>query len=126
LSPLKSSNAKTTAVTPSDFPLSPLPEPFAGGIGHSMKHPSGLIEFAQRRRDGNIENLNSNGHVAGAISVHNDVPPTYLTDLDTIDFSNLQTPASLFLPTTAYETFQKATDLTVLKEANYVFLGLST
>ncbi|HUR97270.1 MAG TPA: ATP-grasp domain-containing protein [Pyrinomonadaceae bacterium] len=94
-----------------EFPLSPLPEPFGGGIGHSMKHPSGLIEFAQRRRDENIENINSNGHVAGTISFQNDVPPTYLTDLATIDFTNLQTPASLFLPTTAYESFHNATGL---------------
>ena len=94
-----------------EFPLSPLPEPFAGGIGHSMKHPSGLIEFAQRRRDENIEKVNSNGHVAGAISFHNDVPSTYLADLEAVDFSNLQTPTSLFFPTTAYETFHKVKDL---------------
>ncbi len=31
-----------------EMPLSPLPEPFAGGIGHSLKHPSGLLGFADK------------------------------------------------------------------------------
>ncbi|HEX8525623.1 ATP-grasp domain-containing protein, partial [Allosphingosinicella sp.] len=31
-----------------DYPLPPLPEPFAGAIGHSMKHPSGLPSLAER------------------------------------------------------------------------------
>lgn len=30
------------------FPLSPLPEPYPGGIGHSMKHPSGTLALAER------------------------------------------------------------------------------
>src|SRR5688572_6898451 len=86
-----------------EFPLSPLPEPFAGAIGHSMKHPSGLIEFAQKLRDRNAEKAKSNGHHASFSSVKTEVPPTFVTDLNAIDFTNLQTPASLFLPSTAYE-----------------------
>jgi diaminopimelate decarboxylase len=99
-----------------EFPLSPLPEPFAGGVGHSMKHPSGLIEFAQRRRDEKVEKATSNGRVADAISFHNDVPSTYLADLAAIDFSDLQTPASLFFPTTAGEMFHKASEMNRAKE----------
>lgn len=90
------------------FPLSPLPEPFAGAIGHSMKHPSGLIEFAQKLRDQNTAKIKSNGHGVLPLSVKIDVPQTYATDLDAIDFTNLQTPASLFLPNTAYESFRAA------------------
>jgi diaminopimelate decarboxylase len=31
-----------------DYPLPPLPEPFAGAVGHSMKHPSGLTSLAKK------------------------------------------------------------------------------
>src|SRR5687768_9656682 len=76
-----------------EFPLSPLPEPFGGGIGHSMKHPSGLIEFAQRMRDDGRSEPGSNGHVAGNAQQKNPVPETYLRDLQKIDLRSLQTPA---------------------------------
>ena len=89
-----------------EFPLSPLPEPFAGAIGHSMKHPSGLIEFAQKLRDRDLEKVKSNGHIAPVRSIKTDIPPTFVTDLNGIDFTNLQTPASLFLPQTAHEAFR--------------------
>jgi diaminopimelate decarboxylase len=89
-----------------EFPLSPLPEPFAGAIGHSMKHPSGLIEFAQKLRDRKRDAVKTNDNVVPHAVVRNDVPPTFLADLDMIDFTNLQTPASLFLPQTAHEAFR--------------------
>ncbi|HEX6123996.1 MAG TPA: hypothetical protein VFZ23_01360 [Pyrinomonadaceae bacterium] len=89
------------------FPLSPLPEPYAGGIGHSMKHPSGLIEFSQRLRDDRFENENTNGHAEPATRV-NAVPASFVSDLNRVDFKSLETPASIFLPTTAYETFANA------------------
>ena len=38
----------------SEYPLPALVEPFAGGIGHSLKHPSGLLGFANRLHDKGI------------------------------------------------------------------------
>ena len=89
-----------------EFPLSPLPEPFAGAIGHSMKHPSGLTEFSQKLREREIQRSQTNGHVKIVNSVAAEIPETFVTDLNAIDFSNIQTPASLFLPNTAYEAFR--------------------
>lgn len=44
------------------YPLPSLPEPFSGGIGHSLKHPSGLLGFANRlhaqRSDDNNDTAN--------------------------------------------------------------------
>ena len=96
-----------------NFPLSPLPEPFGGGVGHSMKHPSGLIEFAQRLRDDQaasnaLSNGNGNGHVKTVKPPAHDVPVTYLEDLAQIDFTDIETPASIFLPRTASDTFRRA------------------
>ncbi|HVF30910.1 MAG TPA: ATP-grasp domain-containing protein [Pyrinomonadaceae bacterium] len=95
-----------------EFPLPPLPEPFAGAVGHSMKHPSGLIEFAQRLRDERaasaVTNGSSNGHVKTFKPAAKNIPATYLQDLATIDFTNLSTPSSLFLPVTASEMFRRA------------------
>lgn len=99
-----------------EFPLSPLPEPFPAGIGHSMKHPSGLIEFSQRLHAPDANgNSNGNGHKqnghAKVLKFAEQVPTTYLEDLEKIDFTNIQTPASLFLPRTAREMFGKATKI---------------
>ena len=106
----------------SEFPLSPLPEPFGGAVGHSMKHPSGLIEFAQRLRDDRqtaADKAKTNGHVPvdTSVSFRNDVPRSYVSDLETVDFSNLQTPASIFLANTAVETFRNATRLNNKEDA---------
>ena len=95
------------------FPLAPLPEPFAGGIGHSMKHPSGLTEFAQKLRDDQaatdaISKANGNGDASLVHRKSETVPSTYLEDLDQIDFTNIETPSSIFLPRTAAETFRRA------------------
>jgi hypothetical protein len=38
-----------------EYPLPPLPEPYAGAIGHSMKHPSGLTSLAERLHKADIE-----------------------------------------------------------------------
>ena len=90
-----------------EFPLSPLPEPFAGGIGHSMKHPSGLIEFSQRLRDDRARTEGSNGH-AGMKQSNDRVPSAFTSDIERIDFANLETPSSIFLPETAHRTFANA------------------
>jgi diaminopimelate decarboxylase len=57
----------------SQLPLPPLPEPFAGAVGHSLKHPSGLPALAERLHKLKPELLqltaevsaNANGHSNG-------------------------------------------------------------
>lgn len=93
----------------SEFPLSPLPEPLGGAIGHSLKHPSGLLEFAQRLERNmpvsGSDNRNTDKHA------HNRLPATFIDDLNRVDIGRLQTPASILLPATAASYFQNAADL---------------
>ena len=88
----------------SEFPLPPLPEPFGGAIGHSMKHPSGLLEFAQRLN----KPENGNGHSEYSKQAANPVPDTYLTDLQAADLGRLKTPSSIFFESTAASYFDNA------------------
>ncbi len=92
-----------------DYPLPSLPEPFGGGIGHSLKHPSGLLGFANRLHEaGFAENNNCDGH--GRI-VKNDlsgVPKSFVEDITEVDFQNVQTPSFLFLEKTACRLFRRA------------------
>jgi diaminopimelate decarboxylase len=93
-----------------NFPLSPLPEPFGGGVGHSLKHPSGLLEFARKLRDDKDLNVvrPEEFHVR---SRPPGIPDSYIADLDSIDLRSLQTPASLFFPKTAKGMFARTADL---------------
>lgn len=96
-----------------EFPLSPLPEPLAGRIGHSLKHPSGLIQLASRLHDLDLlktAGSNGNGKVVNFTAA--EIPSNFIQDLQTVDFSQTQTPANLFLESTAHEYFQKAKALT--------------
>jgi len=104
----------------SEFPLSPLPEPYGGGIGHSMKHPSGLIEFAQRLRDEKAPKTNGNGHGILVDSGSAALPASYIADLEKVDLQKLQTPANLYLEQTAVETFQMASKLTAARSHGFV------
>lgn len=96
----------------SEYPLSPLPEPFGGGIGHSLKHPSGLIQFANRLHKLDFDN-GQIGDGSGDKSKNQPtvVPETFVEDLKEMDFSEMQTPASLFLKTTAADSFARAAAL---------------
>ncbi|HEX8528046.1 hypothetical protein, partial [Allosphingosinicella sp.] len=93
----------------SDYPLPPLPEPFAGAIGHSMKHPSGLPSLAERlhQRDrgpaGPEQSEDSGGEAPS-------VPASFLADLGGVDFAKVQTPEFLFLESTALSLFRKANE----------------
>ena len=94
-----------------EFPLSPLSEPYGGAVGHSMKHPSGLIEFAQKLHDRDKPKPSSNGHHKVTPKPFEVIPDSYLSDLQNIDFKRLQTPAGLFFPNTAIEMFSDAARL---------------
>jgi len=49
----------------SQFPLPPLPEPYPGGIGHSLKHPSGTLALAERLQKLNVINDNGGANAQG-------------------------------------------------------------
>lgn len=93
-----------------EFPLSPLPEPLAGRIGHSLKHPSGLLQFASRLHKTN-GTRQGNGNGAAAKAKPAKIPATYIEDLSEYDFAKIQTPASLFMKKTATEFFHNAAAL---------------
>ncbi|HYP00837.1 MAG TPA: ATP-grasp domain-containing protein [Pyrinomonadaceae bacterium] len=106
----------------SRFPLPPLPEPFPGGIGHSMKHPSGTLALAERLHklqtvvgdvgNGNGHgNGNGNGHAAAKDLGETVVPPSFVEDLKTFDFAEIETPSFLFLERTARSLFKRASGL---------------
>ncbi len=94
-----------------DFPLSPLPEPFGGAVGHSMKHPSGLIEFAQKLHRSDAQPNHSNGHSKMITATEDDIPETYIRDLETVDFESLRTPAPLYFEQTAAEIFKRTAEI---------------
>jgi diaminopimelate decarboxylase len=104
----------------SQFPLPSLPEPFPGGIGHSMKHPSGTPALAERLHKLHVIESNGNGNGNG--KGHHDestvkastapvVPPSFITDLENYNLSEMETPSWLFLESTAASLFTRASDL---------------
>jgi diaminopimelate decarboxylase len=113
----------------SQLPLPPLPEPFAGAVGHSLKHPSGLPALAERlhklrpemmQGDGNGNangngngnaNGNGNGHGPSQASCRPDVPASFVRDLSGYRFAEIATPSWLFLDGTASEVFGRAATL---------------
>jgi diaminopimelate decarboxylase len=109
----------------SQLPLPPLPEPFAGAVGHSLKHPSGLPALADRlhklkpemlrgEEAGNSNgngNGNGNGHSKAEVSCAPRVPDSFMSDLSTYKFAEVATPLWLFLDGTASEVFGRAAAL---------------
>ncbi len=95
----------------SEYPLSPLPEPLGSRIGHSMKHPSGLLQFANRlHKLEDAINLENGGEAKPELPAAA-IPASFSDDLDTIDFTGMQTPASVFLESTAAQLFRQAAEL---------------
>jgi diaminopimelate decarboxylase len=120
----------------SEIPLPPLPEPFAGGVGHSLKHPSGLLGFAHRLHqmesdkssNGHSTNGNGHGNGNGNGNGHHEsiadkskfVPTSFVDDLSYFDFERIQTPSFLFLEKTATERFERAAKLAASVTADEV------
>ena len=94
-----------------DYPLSPLPEPLGNRTGHSLKHPSGLLQFANRLH--NLKSANEQKHGSRETIIYQaaQVPPTFIDDLQAVNFSKVNTPASVFLQSTAVELFERAARL---------------
>ncbi|HVF70253.1 MAG TPA: ATP-grasp domain-containing protein [Chthoniobacterales bacterium] len=96
------------------YPLPPLPEPYAGGIGHSMKHPSGMPALAERLHKLHPHLMGSNGkngHGTPESNGLSSIPPSFLHDLARQDFDRLETPSFLFLDSTAASLFDRASAL---------------
>jgi diaminopimelate decarboxylase len=93
----------------SDYPLPPLPEPFAGAIGHSMKHPSGLTSLAKKLHKANPEMLEVVAEEGGPDGLPS-IPESFVADIDSHDFASIQTPQFLFMDTTASGLFKRAAD----------------
>jgi diaminopimelate decarboxylase len=92
-----------------DYPLPALPEPFAGAVGHSMKHPSGLPSLAERLHKAHPELIEivSEGDEEAA-SGKPELPESFLTDIGGMDLGEMQTPQFLFLDKTAEGLFKRA------------------
>jgi diaminopimelate decarboxylase len=92
------------------FPLPPLPEPYPGGIGHSLKHPSGTLALAERLHKLNVVKSNGNGNGYNDTDGMGEpvVPPSFLDDLKAFDLEEMETPSWLFLETTASSLFKRA------------------
>lgn len=90
-----------------EFPLSPLPEPFGGAVGHSMKHPSGLIEFARKLHDSDAQPHSANGDARAVPTPDEDIPDTFIRDLETVDVDGLRTPAPIYFASTAADVFHR-------------------
>jgi diaminopimelate decarboxylase len=93
-----------------EYPLPPLPEPFAGAVGHSMKHPSGLTSLAQRLHKADADLIEIVGDASKAANDKPDVPDSYLDDIGRYDLGGVQTPQFLFMDSTAAGLFKRAAD----------------
>jgi diaminopimelate decarboxylase len=94
-----------------DYPLPPLPEPFAGAVGHSMKHPSGLTALAARLHEIDPDMLDvavdSGADAPDGIA---QLPESFVADLEAHDLDTMVTPQYLYLQSTAAGLFKQAAD----------------
>jgi diaminopimelate decarboxylase len=94
-----------------DYPLPALPEPFAGAVGHSMKHPSGLTALAERLHKADRDLIEIVGDESEAqTDGRPEVPDVYLSDIGSIELGKLETPQFLFLDKTAEGLFRRAAE----------------
>jgi diaminopimelate decarboxylase len=112
------------------YPLPPLPEPFPGAVGHSLKHPSGTLALAKRlhelhagepgangngngngRRNGDGANGDGSRASAAAITGEPRVPQSFIDDLDAHEFAEMETPTFLYLESTASALFRRAGEM---------------
>ena len=91
------------------YPLPPLPEPYANAVGHSMKHPSGMPQLAERLHQLNPHLLDGSGHATEQRLPA--IPQTFVHDISSHDFDALETPSFLFLNSTASDRFARAAQL---------------
>ena len=90
-----------------EYPLPPLPEPYAGAVGHSMKHPSGLTALAKKLHKSNPDMLEAVPDPAAPDGLPA-IPSSFVDDINSHDFAKVETPQFLFLDTTAAKLFGDA------------------
>lgn len=93
-----------------DYPLPPLPEPFACAVGHSMKHPSGLTSLAKKLHGANPELLAGPRRQEAVHDGLPEVPDSFIADIRSYDFAQIQTPQFLFMDSTAAALFHCAAE----------------
>ena len=104
-----------------DFPLPPLPEPFAGAVGHSMKHPSGLTALAARLHEIDPDMLDVALDPSDApVSATAALPDSFVADIQGHDLPALETPQYIYLETTARGLFKRAAERTQLLATDHI------
>ncbi len=95
-----------------DYPLPPLPEPFAGAVGHSMKHPSGLTALAARlhKIDPDMLDVALDSRGGEPPSGVAELPGSMVADIAAQDFDAMETPQYIYLDSTAAGLFKQAAD----------------
>jgi len=93
-----------------EFPLPPLPEPFAGAVGHSMKHPSGLTSLAERLHKSSPAWMEAEDDDRGPQDSAAEVPDSFLADIAAYDMAEVETPRFLYMGSTAEQLFARASD----------------
>jgi diaminopimelate decarboxylase len=108
------------------FPLSPLPEPYPGAVGFSLKHPSGTLALAKRLHETNGLGMKANGNgngngnangngngngKTGQVILPTTVPDSYIADIDRSHVSTVETPNWIYLESTAKHLFARAQSL---------------
>ena len=91
-----------------EYPLPALPEPFTGGVGHSLKHPSGLLGFANRLHENGLNGSGNKGNGKAGGNNLAIVPKSFVEDIADFNFKKVQTPSFLFLEKTAAKLFDRA------------------
>ena len=94
-----------------EIPLSPLPEPLGGVVGHSLKHPSGLPDFASRLHGMNFDGYETVENENGTANRLPEVPASFVEDLSGFNLEQVSTPSFLFFEKTAGEHFERAARL---------------
>jgi hypothetical protein len=98
-----------------EFPLPPLPEPYSNAVGHSLKHPSGMLALAEKLHKIIPSDATGNGNGKGErlnIEPHAPiVPASFIRDLEAQNFDGVETPAWVFMDSTAENLFKRAADL---------------
>jgi diaminopimelate decarboxylase len=90
----------------SDYPAAALPEHLGGGLGHSLKHPSGLPALAERLHKLKVL---EGGEEKGVTAGRRPSPlRPFIEDLLAQDFNRIETPAWVFMDRTAADTFSRA------------------
>ncbi len=92
-----------------EYPLPTLPEPYAGAVGHSMKHPSGLTSLAKKLHKFDPEMLEAVPDPSAPDGLP-PIPLSFINDIGAINADSAETPQFVFMESTARNLFEAARD----------------